>query len=239
MNIHRQEQRYQKRGQITLEYAIMIAMIIAAAIVAGRMIIRPSMNRLYIGAGTLINSSAQALDGGATGVPTTPPNPTTPPDPTTPPNPGGGGGGGGCFLGGTKVLLSDGTSKPIEEIKKGDEVLGYDGKQVKAGKVAKVFFHPKEKGYRVISTEDGQTINVTDIHRLFNGKTYVAASRFKAGDNLFLLKDNKLQAVKIKSITEKKDSVNDVYNLNVKKWHNYFAEGILCHNDKMALEYTQ
>ena len=142
---------------------------------------------------------------------------------------GGGGGGGGCFLKGTKVALADGTNKPIEEIKIGDMVLGYDGKQVKAGKVTKTFFHPKTKGYRVISTEEGQQINVTDIHPLFNGKTYVVASRFKVGDNLFLLKDNKLQAVKIKSI-EVKDSINDVYNLHIEKLNTYFAEGILCHN---------
>ena len=159
--------------------------------------------------------------------------------PTPTPTPGGGGGGGGCFLKGTKIALADGTSKPIEEIKKGDLVFGYDGKQVKAGKVVKTFFHPKTKGYRVISTEEGQQINVTDIHLLFNGKTYLAARRFKVGDNLFVLKENKLQAVKIKSIKELKNSINDVYNLHIDKLHNYFVEGILCHNRKAALLYTE
>jgi hypothetical protein len=233
MNIHRQQKRYQKQGQVTLEYALMVGIILAAVIWAGVNAFGPSMSRLYVSAGTLINNSAQQLSAGASATTTTTTTTTTPsnvwagPGPTT-----GGGSGGGCFLKGTKVTLADGTSKPIEEIKKGDTVLGYDGKQVKAGKVAKTFFHPKTRGYRVISTEEGQAINVTDIHPLFNGKNYVAASRFKVGDDLFLLKDNKLQAVKIQSITVKKDSVNDVYNLHVEKLHNYFAEGILCHNDK-------
>ena len=142
---------------------------------------------------------------------------------------GGGGEGGGCFLKGTRVVLVDGTNKPIEEIKIGDMIFGYDGKEIKSAKVVKTFLHPKTKGYRVISTEKGQQIKVTDIHPLFNGKTYVASSKFKVGDSLFLLKDNKLQAVKIKSI-EIKDSLNDVYDLKVDKLHSYFAEGILCHN---------
>jgi intein/homing endonuclease len=49
------------------------------------------------------------------------------------------------------------------------------------------------------------------------------------GYTLFVLKNNKLEAVKIKSI-EIKDDINDVYNLKVDKLHNYFAEGVLCHN---------
>ncbi len=141
----------------------------------------------------------------------------------------GGTGGSGCFLKGTRIALADGTNKPIEEIKIGDMVLGYDGKEVKASKVIKTFLHPKTKGYRIISTEEGQKINVTDVHPLFNGKNYIVASKFKVGYTLFVLKDNKLKAVKIKSI-EIKDNINDVYNLKVDKLHNYFAEGVLCHN---------
>jgi hypothetical protein len=37
-----------------------------------------------------------------------------------------GGGGGGCALGGTAVTMSDGTSKPIEKLKPGDQVMSYN-----------------------------------------------------------------------------------------------------------------
>ena len=39
---------------------------------------------------------------------------------------GGGGGGHSCFISGTMVLLSDGNTKPIEDMKKGDLVLSYN-----------------------------------------------------------------------------------------------------------------
>ncbi|QSH39387.1 hypothetical protein JXR01_00005 [Candidatus Kaiserbacteria bacterium] len=40
---------------------------------------------------------------------------------------GGGGGGGGCFIAGTQVQLSDGTTKAIEGVVEGDVVVGRDG----------------------------------------------------------------------------------------------------------------
>ncbi len=43
-----------------------------------------------------------------------------------PPPPPGGGGGGGCVVKGTLVTMADGTSRPVENIKLGDEVLGFD-----------------------------------------------------------------------------------------------------------------
>lgn len=76
-----------KRGQMTIEYGIMLGVIVAIAILAGRTIIRPSMSRLYTGAGTLINNSARQLDGSAPAATTT----TTTTGTTTT---GGGGGGG-------------------------------------------------------------------------------------------------------------------------------------------------
>jgi len=144
---------------------------------------------------------------------------------------GGGGGGGNCLVKGTKISLADGSSRPIEEIKKGDMVLGYDGKSVQTGKVIKTFFHPNKRGYRIITTEDGQQIKITGNHRVFQGKIYQAARRFKVGDALFLLRDNKLQAVKIKTVEVRKERV-DLYNLAVARLHNFFAEGVLCHNSK-------
>ena len=38
---------------------------------------------------------------------------------------GGGGGGGGCFLGGTKILMADGSSKNIRDIRENDKVMSY------------------------------------------------------------------------------------------------------------------
>lgn len=142
---------------------------------------------------------------------------------------GGGGGGGGCFLRGTKVTLADGSLKPIEEITTHDSVLSYNGKSAEPAKVAKVFIHAKERRYLVIVTDDGRQIKVTPSHPVFTGKDYKDAGTLKKGESLFVLAQGKLQATTIKSITVKNETVK-VYNIEVAKTHNYFAEGILCHN---------
>lgn len=48
--------------------------------------------------------------------------------PTAPPPPpsGGGGGGGGCVLQGTQILMADGKTMPVQAVKPGDKITGYD-----------------------------------------------------------------------------------------------------------------
>ena len=140
-------------------------------------------------------------------------------------------GGGGCFLKGTMVTLANGKGKPIDEIKVGDLVLGYDGKQIKPGKITKTFFHPKRKGYLLVTTQDGREIKVTANHRVFTGKGYRRIDTLKVGDNLFVEDGKELKTVKIKSIVSKKEIV-DIYNIKVEKLHTYFAQGVLAHNSK-------
>jgi hypothetical protein len=210
------KQKINKQAQSTLEYAVFIVVIVAALAMMNKYVIRSinaglKMTENKINAEQERNTNTTAL---------------------IPPTGGGGGGGGGtCFVAGTKVSLADGSTKPIEQIKKGEMVLGYDGKEIKPAKVIQTFAHPKRQGYRIITTEEGQRVKVTGNHPLFNGKVYRVARRFKVGDSLFMLKDNKLQPVKIKAI-EIKNEIVDVYNLHIDKLRNYFAEGILCHNSK-------
>ena len=50
-----------ENGQMTIEYAVMVTVILAAAIWAGMNIIRPSTATLLTGASAAINESAQDI----------------------------------------------------------------------------------------------------------------------------------------------------------------------------------
>jgi hypothetical protein len=60
-----------------------------------------------------------------TASPVPAPAPITIPVPSPAPS-GGGGGGGGCLVYGTPILLSDGTTKNVEDLQVGDQVISYN-----------------------------------------------------------------------------------------------------------------
>lgn len=136
---------------------------------------------------------------------------------------GGGSGGGSCFLAGTPILLADGSTKPIEEIKQGDKILGFNKKTEKPqeDEVTKLIIH-KAKKYLIINGR----IKVTPEHPFYHEGKWVKIGALKVGDKLF---DFKGQAEEIKSI-EKVNKEVTVYNLTARSSHTYFADGILVHN---------
>lgn len=140
--------------------------------------------------------------------------------------------GGSCFLAGTQITLVDGSTKSIEDINIGDLVLSYNGKNTVPAIVLKVFEHPNNKKYLLITTENNRELKVTGEHLIFNGADYQSAGSLKIGDKLFI-KDssNHLIQTRIKSI-ESKDGASVVYNLETSVYHNYFANGVLVHNAK-------
>jgi len=137
-----------------------------------------------------------------------------------------GGSGGGCFTGGTTILMADGSSKPIAEVAAGDEVLTRESKdsaKLVSAKVEKVMIHDVD-GYLVINGD----LEVTGVHRVYTNKGWLTADKLKKGHKL-LDKDNNW--VKVKSI-EKVSSRVRVYNIEIEKYHTYFAGDVWVHNDK-------
>jgi len=137
---------------------------------------------------------------------------------------------GGCLLPGTKIAMADGTFKAIEKVLTGEKVLSVtpEGKTV-ASEVTQTFPHPMMKGYFVIETEDGKALNVTAIHPIYNGKEYVEASTLKVGDEIMISDNSRLALKKITKI-EERDSIVDVYNLEVEPNHTYIADDVVVHN---------
>ena len=72
----------------------------------------------------------------------------------------------GCFVRGTKVKMADGTYKPIEQIKAGDEVFSYDEttKSFVPSRVTQLNVNPPKRLVRV-TLKNGEKITCTEDHK--------------------------------------------------------------------------
>ncbi len=134
--------------------------------------------------------------------------------------------GGGCFVGGTQVLMSDRSTKPIESVKTGDKILTRINENDPTLVAATVTAtHAQEdNGYLIING----TIKVTPNHRLWINGHWQEAAYLRAGD---LLTGNDGASVMVETVEWMLDKTT-VYNLTVDKYHTYFADGVWVHNQK-------
>jgi beta propeller repeat protein len=128
-----------------------------------------------------------------------------------------------CFLPSTPILMTDGTTKPIEQVQVGDTVLAFDEatKELKPDKVGKVFKHTIDQ-YLIIN---GQ-LEVTANHLVYSDGQWVEIGQLKIGDNLlnFQGKPEKITSIEIVK------KVVQVYNLEITSYHTYIAGGVVVHN---------
>ncbi len=136
------------------------------------------------------------------------------------------GGGGGCFLEGTKILMSDGTTRNIEDVQLGDKILtrvSDTSPKLVVDTVTNTYRHAVTD-YLTINNR----LNVTWIHRIFINNTWHEAKDARVGDTLL---DENGNFVKITSITPHLGQFV-VYNLTTSHYHTFFANGFYVHNDK-------
>lgn len=154
------------------------------------------------------------------------------------------GGDPGCFLAQTMISTPNG-NRPIESLKEGDEIwcVSDDGTKV-AGKVVQTLKHTSNGYYRL-----NGSILVTGVHRFmvcggqaqnyaagFGPKTYekhslgqwIPLSDISVGQELLKIDGSRETVETIDSV----DRGVRVYNLEVSPYHNYFANGVLVHNQK-------
>ncbi|KKU48120.1 MAG: Alpha-2-macroglobulin domain protein [Candidatus Woesebacteria bacterium GW2011_GWF2_46_8] len=138
-------------------------------------------------------------------------------------------GGGGCFGEGTKVLMANGKTKNIEDIKTGDFVLTRSGeKETKLIKAKVKNVHSTEvAGYLIINGK----LKVTPNHILWANGGWKNAGSLQSGD---ILTDSDGKSEKVFAI-EWQNGTFKVYNLEVDKYNTYFAEGVWVHNQKGAV----
>lgn len=137
-------------------------------------------------------------------------------------------GGGGCFSAETPILMSDGKTKPIKEVKTGDTILTRKSESASDLVGAKVIgIHSQEvSGYLIINGN----LRITTNHRLWVNGGWQEAGNIQKGDSLL---DYNNQEVMISSI-EWQAGKFLVYNLTIEKYKTYFAQGFWAHNQKGA-----
>jgi RHS repeat-associated protein len=138
------------------------------------------------------------------------------------------------FSGDTKVLMADGTTKPISEIEVGDEVLAYDPESGERGsrKVTHLWVHEDlmlelELGRaRVVTTEDHPFWSVTD-------QAWRQAEDLDVGDQVLSAEG---RTVVVGGLDLSTTFSGTAYNLTVDDIHTYFVQvgtsEVLVHNTR-------
>ncbi|MGW7439594.1 polymorphic toxin-type HINT domain-containing protein [Streptomyces sp. NPDC054849] len=141
------------------------------------------------------------------------------------------------FVAGTEVLLADGTSKPIEELRSGDEVVATDPETDETGAkaVTATIYTEDDKKYVDLSiqTADGiKTITTTAHHPFWSESDQVwkDAGDLKPGVSLRTDEGTSASVATIRVY----QAVNETYNLTVADLHTYYVLAgqtpVLVHN---------
>ncbi|MGW2046970.1 ricin-type beta-trefoil lectin domain protein [Streptomyces sp. NPDC001858] len=157
---------------------------------------------------------------------------------------GGGESGGTCnsFVPGTKVLMADGTTKPIEKVKTGDKVVATDPKtgETRIETVtAEIKGHGRKHLVKVTIDVDGTKgtktaqVTATDGHPFWvpELRTWIKATDLKAGEWLQTSAGTYVQVAALERWTSPRATV---HNLTVGDTHTYYvvagATPVLVHN---------
>jgi hypothetical protein len=141
-----------------------------------------------------------------------------------------------CFVAGTRVLMADGTSKAIEEVKAGEMVLAASDQDpegpVKPCRVVETYRHAARPIMEVRIA--GNTIRCTLAHPFYvKGRSWTAAEDLRPGD---VLRTNGEADAKCESAGALAEEA-PVFNLHVELKHTYFVAlpeselSVLVHND--------
>lgn len=125
-----------------------------------------------------------------------------------------------CVARGTLIDTEKG-ARPIEEVREGDRIWGYDGKKRVLTTVRLV-----RKGQASTTLLFGQGLRVTREHPLYVGGEWVMAGAVRPND---LLLNTRLQSEKAGAPKEIREAI-EVFDLTVDGPHCFFAGGYLVHN---------
>lgn len=138
------------------------------------------------------------------------------------------------FPAGTKVLIADGTSRPIEQVRPGDLVTATDPITGKTGDrpVTQTIRTPDDRDFTEVTLADGSTLTSTSHHPYWSesDQKWKAASALEVGDALHT--SQKTSA--IIAHTRNWQGRQDAYDLTVEDLHTYYVStgttNVLVHN---------
>ncbi len=155
-----------------------------------------------------------------------------------------------CFVGGTKIMLTDSTTKYIEEINVGDTVLTYNfiSKQLERQPVLNIV-SPNHQEFIKINFSDGMSITNTEDHSFYvNERGWcsinpdltrlnygIKVTKLHEGDKVITYENGLLIEKEIISIKEFTKEIK-TYNIYIRNNNNYFANGILVYDETIIKE---
>ncbi len=142
-----------------------------------------------------------------------------------------------CFLAGTKVLMSDGSYKNIENVAVGDKVKCFDEKDEKlVESVVSNIHHHQENEMNEYYLKINDDLCVTPNHMMYTSNGWIRAGLLTEKDFLFSSEKGFVNIDSIEHIYEKEPS----YDLTIENYHNYFTKindkEILVHNEGLIKE---
>lgn len=144
-----------------------------------------------------------------------------------------------CFIGETLILLADGSSKRIDQIQEGDEVLSFNVDGSLTTSVVGAVLKHQTSNYLNVTTETG-SVGVTANHPFYVGESELALNDYpgfrpigdlKVGDFVYVFGD-KTQPVKTQIVNiDLIERDVPVYNLHISRGPStFFANGYVVHN---------
>jgi hypothetical protein len=135
----------------------------------------------------------------------------------------------GCFLPETPILLADGTSLPISEVKPGMRVEAFTSQGEKTAATVKDVYRIRSEGYYELKTAEGNSVRVTAEHPFYVGDgRFRTVETLKKGDSVYLF-DGPFHLEEIDSLTWHSESV-DAYNLHTDFPNTFIANHFAVHN---------
>lgn len=141
------------------------------------------------------------------------------------------------FSADTPVLMSDGTTKPIKDVKVGDTVLAADPETGEKGvrQVTRLWVHDDQ----LVDLElaDGNTVTTTEDHPFWNNtdQQWQQAQQLDPGDRL---RASTGEGPRVQGINWRTIQTGKAYNLTVDDIHTYYVQAgevpVLVHNCPMA-----
>ncbi|MFB7030219.1 MULTISPECIES: polymorphic toxin-type HINT domain-containing protein [unclassified Streptomyces] len=141
---------------------------------------------------------------------------------------------GHSFPAGTRVLMAGGASRPIEQIRTGDQVTATDPVTGETGlrTVTRTIHTPDDRDFTDVTLADGSTITSTSHHPYWseNDRTWKNAADLKTGDTL-RTPQNTTATI---AATRDWQGLQDAYDLTVDDLHTYYVgtgtTDLLVHN---------
>lgn len=138
-----------------------------------------------------------------------------------------------CVAPGTQVATADGGQLPIEKLREGDVIWGFDvdaGVLVKST-VERLLVHRADYTLDLLVAEGGGELALTENHPVFTQRGYVRAEDLALGDSLVIVDEvaQQTRQERLIAILRRQSASTVTYNLKTTVG-NYFAADMLIHN---------